>query len=54
MSDLTLNEYRGLSEEELDQILKREARIICGPDSLKDNFKETPNDLYSLLHELDD
>jgi hypothetical protein len=50
MPDLTLDEYKGLSEEELEQILKRQARIICGPDSLKDNFRETPNDLYSLPH----
>jgi len=35
MPDLTLDEYKGLSEEELEQILKRQARIICGPDSLK-------------------
>jgi len=51
MPDLTLDEYKGLSEEELEQILKRQARIICGPDSLKkDNFRKIPNDLYSLPH----
>ena len=50
MPDLTLDEYKGLSEEELEQILKEEARIICGSDSLKDNFRETLNHLYSLSH----
>jgi hypothetical protein len=51
MPDLTLDEYKELSEEELDEILKKEARIICGPDSLKkDNFRKIPNDLYSLPH----
>jgi len=50
MPDLTLDEYKGLSEEELEQILKEEARIICGSDSLKDNFRETANDLYPLPH----
>jgi len=50
MPDLTLDEYKRLSEEELEQILKKEARIICGSDSLKDNLRETPNDLYSLPH----
>jgi len=48
MPDLTLDEYKRLSEEKLEQILKEEARIICGSDLLKDNFRETPNDLYSL------
>jgi hypothetical protein len=41
MTDLTLNEFKGLSEEKLRQILKEEARIICGPDLLKNNFKDT-------------
>lgn len=50
MTDLTLDEYKGLSEEELEQILKEEARIICGSDSLKDNFRKTANDLDPLPH----
>jgi len=48
MTDLTLDEYKGLSEEELEEILKEEARIICGPDSLKNNFRETIDDLHPL------
>ena len=48
MTDLTLDEYRGLSEEELEQILKEEARIICGSDPPKNNLRATVNDLYSL------
>ncbi len=50
MTDLTLYEYMDLSEEELEQILKEEARIICGPDSLKDDLTETVDDLHPLRH----
>ncbi len=49
MTDLTLDEFKGVSEEELAQILKEEARKICGPDSLKNNVRETVNDLNSLI-----
>ena len=48
MTDLTLNEYKGLSEEKLRQILKEEARIICGPDLLKNNFKDTGKRFYPI------
>ncbi len=50
MTDLTLDEFKGVSEEELEKILKEEARKICGPDSLKNNFRGTVNDLYPLIH----
>jgi len=50
MTDLTLDEFKGVSEEELEKILKEEARKICGPDSLKNNFRGTVNDLYPLVH----
>ncbi len=50
MTDLTLDEFKGVSEEELAQILKEEARKICGPDSLKNKVRETVNDLNSLIH----
>jgi hypothetical protein len=48
MTDLTLNEYKGLSEEKLRQVLKEEARIICGPDLLKNNFKDTGKRFYHI------
>ncbi len=37
MTDLTLNEYEGLSEKELERILTEEAREICGSDSFENN-----------------
>jgi hypothetical protein len=48
MTDLTVDEYKGLSEEELEEILKEEARIICGSDSSETDFRETANNLYPL------
>jgi len=48
MTDLTLNEDKGLSEEKLRQVLKEEARIICGPDLLKNNFKDTGKNFYPI------
>ncbi|MGD9075934.1 MAG: hypothetical protein PVJ69_12045 [Desulfobacteraceae bacterium] len=34
MTDLTLHEYKGFSEEELRRILQAEALKICGPEKL--------------------
>ncbi|MFC1869433.1 hypothetical protein ACFL0H_15055 [Thermodesulfobacteriota bacterium] len=33
MTDLTLNEYRGVPEERLEQILSEEAKMIYSADS---------------------
>jgi len=41
MTDLTLDEYKGLSKEELERILKKQAWTICGPDSLENNPGDT-------------
>jgi hypothetical protein len=38
VTDLTLNEYEGLSEKELERILTEEAREICGSDSSENNL----------------
>ena len=50
MTDLTLNEYKGLSEEKLRQVLKEEARIICGPGLLKNNFEDTGKSIPRPKH----
>ena len=50
VADLTLDEYKDVSNEKLSRILKEEARIICGVDLPKDNFRKTTNDLYLLFH----
>ena len=50
MTDLTLNEYKGLSEKELARILKEEAREICGVDSRNTNSRGTVNGLCPLFH----
>ena len=41
MTDLTLNEYRDVPEDELRKILKEEARKMFGSDSSENNFEET-------------
>ena len=50
MPDLTLNEYKGISEKKLARILKEEARKICGVDSLETNSRGAVNYLRPLLH----
>ena len=37
MSDLTLDQFKGMSEEELAKILKEEARKMFGPDWTNEN-----------------
>ena len=51
MTDLTLNEYRNVSEGELKPILKEEAWKIYGGDSLKKDEGEIPSSekLFSPL-----
>ena len=44
MTDLTLNEYKGISDKKLSKTLKKEARIICGIDS--PDFRNTVNYFY--------
>jgi hypothetical protein len=48
MTDLTLNEYKGISDEKLSKTLKEEARIICGIDS--PDFRKTVNDFHPPFH----
>jgi len=43
VTDLTLNEYRNVSEGELKPILKEEAWKIYGYDSLKKDEGEIPS-----------
>lgn len=43
MTDLTLNEYRNVSEGELKPMLKEEAWKIYGCDSLKKDEGEIPS-----------
>lgn len=50
MTDLTLEAYGDVSEEELRQILKEEARKICGPHAFENNFPLTDDDMYSFLN----
>lgn len=37
MTDLTLDQYKGMSEEELEKILKEEARKMFGSDWTDEN-----------------
>jgi hypothetical protein len=46
MTDLTLNEYKGLSEKERARVLKEEARKICGVDSPRNDPRRTIDDFY--------
>ena len=48
MTDLTLNEFRGLSGNELKQAFKEEERKMFGSNSLEKNYEEKVNDSYSL------
>ena len=50
MTDLTLNEYRGLSEKEIARILKEEAREICGFDSRRNDPRRTDDDFRPFRH----
>ena len=52
MADLTLDEYRGVTEEELKRLLKEEARKIEGSDWLGNKGRETieeSSNLFKLL-----
>ena len=46
MTDLTLNEYRGIPEEELEKTLHEESGIIGGRDSSENYFKEPVSSLH--------
>ena len=50
MPDLTLNEYKGISKKKLMQILKEEARKICGVESPETHSRGTLYYLRPLLH----
>ena len=50
MTDLTLDEYYGIPEEKLGQILQAEARKILNSDSLE-NEEEVVNNLYLPLQQ---
>jgi len=46
MGDLTLNEYKGVSEEDLGKILRNEARKMFGSGSCETSFKESVDRLF--------
>ena len=47
MTDLTLFEYKDLSEEELDIALKEESRKIFHSGPFETDFKDVSNDFHS-------
>ncbi len=50
MTDLTLDEFRGIPEGELKKILREEARKISGSDSYQNNVEEalSGSDFFSF------
>ena len=48
MPDLTLDEYKSISKEELSQMLREEAQKICGINSLEHNSREEVKNLYAF------
>lgn len=46
MTDLTLNEYRGISQRELRQKLQAEARLMFSSDSLEKDVGKAAKDIY--------
>ena len=50
MGDLTIHNYEGLSEEELNQALLEEKRKMFGSEALEDSFRDGPITLYSDPH----
>lgn len=46
MTDFTLDEYYGISEEELGQILQAEARKMFNSDFLENDSEEVVNNFY--------
>jgi hypothetical protein len=46
MTDFTLDEYYGIPEEELGQILQAEARKMFNTDSLENDSEEVVNNFY--------
>ena len=49
MTDLTLYEYQGFSEEKLGQILRTEAKNMFDSHCHENDFGEAPNDLETPL-----
>lgn len=49
MTDLTLQEYRDISDDKLKSTLRQEARKMFVPDPLKDYCGETADDASSYL-----
>ena len=50
MPDLMLDEYRGLSRDELSQALREEAHKMYGNGWIERNFQVKENDLRSLVN----
>lgn len=53
MSDLTLDEFRDLTEAELKKLLAEEARMIFAPTSREKGLLEATEDLISSRPEFD-
>lgn len=48
MTDLTLDEYRGISQRELGQKLQAEARMMFNPESLEKDMEKVATDIYPV------